>query len=63
MKKWILLLCVVLLCSVSLGCARQQPDYDARAIDSSEVDDSSSSSSSEARPAAGGGTVLRDSQW
>ncbi|GAB4336085.1 MAG: hypothetical protein Kow0089_06100 [Desulfobulbaceae bacterium] len=61
MKKRLAVLLVVLaLSAVAFGCARKEPPYDARAIDSSEVD---TPAKTPAQPAAGGGKALNERQW
>ncbi len=58
MSKRIILLCVVfLMSSLSIGCSK--PPYDAKTIDTSEVD----APAQESRPATGGGSALKNSQW
>lgn len=61
MAKRIGMVCVVLLLSaIAIGCSRKEPPYDARAIDSSEVD---SPQQERNAPAAGGGKALSERQW
>jgi len=58
MSKRIILLCVVfLMSSLSISCSK--PPYDAKSIDSSEVD----APAQETRPATGGGRALKNSEW
>ena len=62
MNKRISLLFVLFVLGVMVtSCAKAPPPYDARAIDSSEVDSPSQQETS--KPAAGGGKVLNDRQW